>query len=165
VQLVTSESTLIHSPWLGDVDRSPDCELYFPAGLPGFEALRRFLPVEIPAQRPLVYLQSVENSDICFVTLPVLVIDSSFDLKLCEEEKNQLGISAESTPVIGEDVLCLAMLMPAGETVEANLSAVVVVNLHNGFGIQCTPPFEECAIRRLTLSGDAMPQNGWTRIC
>ena len=38
----------IHSPWLGDVESDPQCELLFPAGLPGFEEQHRMLPVEIP---------------------------------------------------------------------------------------------------------------------
>src|SRR6185437_1157974 len=54
----------IHSPWLGDLEWDPECEILFPCGLPGFEDEHRILPVEIPAQRPLVYLQSIENTAI-----------------------------------------------------------------------------------------------------
>ncbi len=43
--------------------------------MPGFEEQRRMIPVEIPSQRPLVYLQSLESDEICFVALPVYVID------------------------------------------------------------------------------------------
>ena len=56
----------------------PNSELLFPAGLPGFEAERGMLPVEIPAQKPLVYLQSLTNPEVCFVSLPVFIVDPGF---------------------------------------------------------------------------------------
>ena len=46
----------------------------FPEGLPGFERERRFLPLEMPDQHPLVFLQSAATPALCFVTLPVLAV-------------------------------------------------------------------------------------------
>ena len=62
------------------------------------------MPVEIPAQRPLVYLQSLECAEICFVALPVYVIDPAFQLRLSEEERVLLQLPEDSDPVIGADV-------------------------------------------------------------
>jgi flagellar assembly factor FliW len=143
----------IRSKWLGEVALDPDCELYFPSGLPGFEDERRFVPVEIPAQRPLVYLQSVINADICFVSLPVFVIKRDFDLHISEDERCELQLPEMMQPRIGEDVLCLALLLPSGETVEANLNAAIVINLHNRRGIQCIPSVQSSASFRLSKNG------------
>lgn len=133
-------STKIHSPWLGDIDSDPQCELFFPLGIPGFEDQRRIIPVEIPAQRPLVYLQSADKPEICFVALPVFVIDSAFRLQISEEEMAVLKLPETPCPAIGTDVLCLALLAPSGRTVQTNLGATVVINLHNRCGVQCVPP-------------------------
>ena len=58
---------MIRSPWIGEIEWDAQCDLLFPAGLPGFEDVRHMIPVEIPAQRPLVYLQSLEHPDVvCF---------------------------------------------------------------------------------------------------
>jgi flagellar assembly factor FliW len=149
----------IHSPWLGDVESDPQCELLFPAGLPGFEEERRMLPVEIPAQRPLVYLQSVESAEICFVALPVYVIDPEFKLRISDEEQLVLQLPGDCDPVIGVDVLCIALLMPSGETVEANLKTPVVINLHNRRGVQCVPQAGSSACFRLSAG------SGWTALC
>jgi flagellar assembly factor FliW len=131
------ENQIIRSRWLGDIESDPQAELFFPAGLPGFEEERRILPVEIPSQRPLVYLHSVGNPEICFVSLPVFVIDPGFRLGLSDEERYALQLPDHGDPVIGVDVLCLALLVPSGRTVRVNLNAPVVINLNNSRGVQC----------------------------
>jgi flagellar assembly factor FliW len=117
------------------------------------------LPVEIPAQRPLVYLQSLESAEICFVGLPVYVIDPAFQLHLSDEERTILQLLEDCAPVIGADVLCVALLRPSGHSVEANLKAAIVINLHNRRGVQCVPPAGVSACFRLSAD------NGWTALC
>lgn len=154
-----SAPALIHSPWLGDIESDPQCELLFPAGLPGFEEQRRMLPVEIPAQRPLLYLQSLDSAEICFVALPVYVIDPEFQLRISDEERSLLQLPEDRDPVIGADVLCVVLLMRSGRTVQANLNAAVVINLHNRRGVQCVDPSGVSAGFRLS------PDSGWTALC
>ncbi len=149
----------IHSPWLGDVESDPVCELLFPCGLPGFEEHHRMLPIEIPAQRPLVYLQSLDCVEVCFVALPVYVIDPAFQLRISDEDRFILGLSENCEPVIGVDVLCLALLRKAGNSVEANLNASIVINLHNQRGVQCVPPTGTSAYFRLSAD------DGWAALC
>jgi flagellar assembly factor FliW len=127
---------VIHSRWLGEIESDPRSELTFPAGIPGFENELRILPVEIPSQRPLVYLQSIIHPDICFAALPVFVIDPLFRLRLSEEERLLLQLPEVCDPVVGTDVLCLALLMSSGDAVRVNLNAPVVINLHNARGVQ-----------------------------
>ena len=153
------DSRTIHSPWLGDVESDPQCELLFPAGLPGFEDQTRMLPVEIPAQRPLVYLQSVERAEICFVALPVYVIDPAFQLRVSDEDRSILQLEEDCDPVIGADVLCLVLLRPSGHSVEANLNASIVINLHNRRGVQCVPA------AGLSSQFRRLDDSGWTVLC
>ena len=89
------------------------------------------IPIEIPAQRPIVYLQSLEQPEVCFVCMPVLVIDPVFRLSLSDEERATLALAAGETPVLGQDVLCLGLLLPSGDTVEVNLAAPIVISLLN----------------------------------
>jgi flagellar assembly factor FliW len=154
-----TDSRTIHSPWLGDVESNLQCELLFPCGLPGFEEHRRMVPVEIPAQRPLVYLQSLESPEVCFVALPVYVIDPAFQLHISEEDRYILQLPEEAEPAIGVDVLCLALLRKSGHSVEANLNASVLINLHNGRGVQCVPPAGISACFRLSAD------DGWRALC
>jgi flagellar assembly factor FliW len=156
---MTTLQPAIQSPWLGDIELDRDCEILFPAGLPGFEDERRIVPVEIPVQRPLVYLQSVENVRVCFVALPVYVIDAGFQLNIPDEERSVLQLAEGACPVIGEDVLCLVLLMPSGDSVQVNLGSPIVINLHNRRGVQCVGAGDPAAGYRLSAD------NGWTRLC
>jgi len=149
----------LQSPWLGEVELNNECTLEFPSGMPGFEEHHRMMPVEIPAQRPLVYLQSLDSAEVCFVALPVYVIDPLFHLHLSDEERLTLQLPENEEPVLGDDVLCLALLMPAEHSVAANLNTPIVINLHNRRGVQCTEPAGLPAT--FTLSDDA----GWIASC
>ena len=146
-------NAVIQSRWLGEIESDPRSELIFPAGIPGFENDRRILPVEIPSQRPLVYLQSVIHPDICFASLPVFVIDPGFRLRLSDEERSLLQLPESSDPVVGTDVLCLALLMSSGDAVRVNLNAPVVINLHNSRGIQSIATDRAAGYFRLDPSG------------
>ena len=152
-------SQVIHSRWLGTIEYESRAELSFPSGIPGFEEERRMLPIEIPAQRPLVYLQSLSRPEICFASLPVFVIDSGFRLTLSEEERLTLDLAEDCVPVIGSDVLCLALLMSDGDAVRTNLGAPVIVNLHNSRAVQCMPARNGEAFYRLEKTGR------WERLC
>jgi flagellar assembly factor FliW len=158
------ECVRMMSPHLGEIQWETGCELQFPGGLPGFEQHHRMVPVEIPSQRPLIYLQSAEQPGVCFVTLPVLTICPGFDLHLSDDDLTLLdfdrsGLSDREAPALGTDVLCLALLFPSGPTVKTNLDAPIVINLHNSRGIQ--------AISTATVAGSyRLSQSGvWEAIC
>jgi flagellar assembly factor FliW len=151
----------VESPWLGEITWETGCELLFPCGLPGFEQLRRMVPVEIPSQRPLIYLQSALDPGICFLTLPVLTVYPAFMLQLSEDDFGLLGFDqislAAESPALGTDVLCLALLVPLGPTVQTNLDAPIVINLHNGRGVQAVSPHGSSGSYRLSREGEWVP--------
>jgi flagellar assembly factor FliW len=149
----TAASQVVHSQWLGEIEFGPNSELFFPAGLPGFEGEHGMLPVEIPAQKPLVYLQSLTNPEICFVSLPVFIVDSGFRLHLSDEERSILQLSGDGDPAIGVDVLCLALLIASFGTVRVNLNAPVVINLHNSRAVQCVSADTDGGFYRLAENG------------
>jgi flagellar assembly factor FliW len=120
----------------GRISYQEDSSFHFPGGLPGFEQARSFLPLSFPDSQPLIFLQSLEEPGLCFITLPVLAADPNYRLEVSPEDLGVLGLSARQQPKIGADVLCLAMLSlrEAGPT--ANLLAPIVVNLRNHRSVQ-----------------------------
>jgi flagellar assembly factor FliW len=152
------------SPYLGEISWETGCELQFPTGFPGFEQQRRMIPVEIPSQRPLIYLQSAEQPRVCFLALPVLTVDPSFELRLSDDDRSllefdQVHLPSDQSPALGTDVLCLALLVPFGCTVQTNLDAPIVINLHNGRGIQAVSAPGVTGSYRLSRNGD------WESVC
>src|SRR6185503_10963638 len=94
----------------GTIDYDPDSELEFPSGLPGFDSRRRFVAVRFVESDPLIYLQSLEDPALCFVTMPILSVDPRYRLKVTSEDLGQIGLQSARQPKIGEDVLCLTVL-------------------------------------------------------
>jgi len=121
----------------GEIEYSEDAVMHFSEGLFGFESETRFLPIEVPALHPILFLQSVQRPGLCFITMPILVIDPAYRLAVSPYDLELAGLPAGRLPVIGEDVLCLAILtLHKDGPTTANLIAPLVINLHNRKAVQ-----------------------------
>ena len=120
----------------GNVEFDDASVVIFPAGLPGFEERRRFLALHFQESAPIVYLQSLEDDGLCFVTLPLLTIEPDYQLHVCDEDLQSVGLSAGRQPAIGSDVLGLAVVSIRESALTANLLAPVVINLKNRHAVQ-----------------------------
>jgi flagellar assembly factor FliW len=89
---------------------------------------------------PLVYLQSLEDPALCFITMPILAADPCYKLRVNGEDLEQLGLSQSRQPRIGEDVLCLTVVSVRETGPTANLLAPIVVNLRNRKAVQAVSP-------------------------
>ena len=121
---------------LGAISWEPASEIEFPCGLPGFEDRRRFVAVHFGHTDPLIFLQSVEDAALCFITLPVRAVEPDYRLSVREEDLGLVGLPTERAPRIGEDVHCLAVLSIRETGTTANLLAPVIVNLKNLKAVQ-----------------------------
>ena len=124
----------------GSIPYEPGSEVQFPCGLPGFEDRRRFVVVRLPESDPLIYLQSLEDPELCFITMPILAVDPQYQLKVSGEDLGLLGLSPARRPRIGEDVLCLTVLSMKEDGPTANLLAPVVVNVRSLRAVQAISP-------------------------
>jgi flagellar assembly factor FliW len=149
VTAAMARSFFLSSTSLGDLEWAADSELWFSHGLPGFEQEQRLVPIEIPAQRPLVYLHSATDASICFMALPVHSIAPDLQVQLLPDDYRALDLDPAIEPVAGQDILCLALLGPAEcgiqpgviqtGIIQTNLSSPVVINLHNHRAHQLIP--------------------------
>ena len=120
----------------GTIFFAPESVFEFPLGLPGFEDRRRFVPVQNPRTAPILFLQSLEEPSLCFTTLPMLVVDPRYRLRMMEQDLEVLRFPLDYQPRIGADVLCLAVLSIRESGTTANLLAPVVGNLKNYRAVQ-----------------------------
>jgi len=130
------ETQRLETQRFGRIAYEPESVIVFSAGLPGFEDRHRFLAVQLPDTKPLVFLQSLEDPGLCFATLPVLAVEPRYRLRLGGEDLERLGFSGGLQPRIGADVLCLAILSLRSSGPTANLLAPVVVNVKNLKAVQ-----------------------------
>ena len=108
----------------------------FPRGLPGFESRRRFLAIRQERTAPLVFLQSLEDPELCFTTAPVRAVEPRFRLKLSEEDRAAAGLSPAHKPRLGKDVWALGIVTVRESGPTVNLLAPLVINLHSLRAVQ-----------------------------
>jgi flagellar assembly factor FliW len=108
----------------------------FPVGIPGFENERQFVCIEKPALRPLIFLQSTLNSDLCFITIPARSVEPGYELDLPPDELRVLGVEGPGESQ-ASDLACLAIvcLAESGEAT-ANLLGPVVLSRETRKGVQ-----------------------------
>ena len=121
----------------GEMDYPEEAAISFPGGLFGFEEERRFVLIENPSARPIVFLQSLATPGLCFIALPARVVDPEYRLEMAPEDCEQLGRPPEDPPAIGGDLLCLALLtVRPGVPSTANLLAPVVIDMRERKAVQ-----------------------------
>jgi flagellar assembly factor FliW len=121
-------------------------EFAFPNGLPGFPCETTFLPVEIPEQLPLLYLQSLRTPDLCFVALPARCIVADYELSPNAEDLAFIGLGPDAKP--DSEMLCLALVCFGEDgTVSANLRAPIIISVKNRTGVQMIQTEDRYPIR------------------
>jgi flagellar assembly factor FliW len=136
----------VYSRDFGAIDYQSGDPFVFPGGLPGFPNETAFLPVEVPEQIPLLYLQSLATPDLCFVSLPARCIVSDYDLSPNSDDYARIGLSPDVRP--GPQMLCLALVCFTEDgSAAANLRAPIIINLQNRTGIQTIQSDDRYPIR------------------
>lgn len=133
----------IETARFGNFDLKDSKVISFPDGLPGFEALREFIILEIPETRPLYWLQSTENK---FISLPVIIPFELLDDYFLEIRENELkGLQVDNK----NDLLVLNVVVIPEDTTKmtANLAAPIVINLKLGIGRQIVIDAADLPIR------------------
>ena len=121
--------------YFGTVSYEAGAAVEFPAGLPGFEDCRRFLPIEEAARLPLIFMQSLEQPGLCFLTLHVGAIDPGYRLKMSAEDMASVGF--DQPPGTAVDMVCLAVMsVDYARAPTVNLLAPIVVNPRTGRAVQ-----------------------------
>jgi flagellar assembly factor FliW len=123
--------------YFGAVDYQETDVVQFPSGLPAFEEETQFVAMEPPAQAPLVFLQSLRNSSLCFLALPVLTIDPDYRLQMTPEDLHSLNLEPGHQPGLRDGVICLALIAIAEDGfISANLLAPIVIHAGGHWGVQ-----------------------------
>jgi flagellar assembly factor FliW len=103
--------------------------IQFPGGLPGFESHTRFTLIAPPSASPLLFLQSLDSPELCFLTTPVDAVDPEYQLELTPADRHEF--------VMSNDLIALAIVTaPEQGPATANLLAPIVIDSRQRIGIQ-----------------------------
>ena len=120
---------------LGQIEYDASAIVTFPKGLAGFEMETSFVPIEKQGYEPVVFLQSLRSPELCFVTIPMSVVDKAYQLRVMNEDMIVISASEQSSAT--EDLACLAIVcLPENGPATANLLGPVVVNRKNRVAVQ-----------------------------
>jgi flagellar assembly factor FliW len=147
----------IQSKFFGNVSFHGHDLFHFPIGLPGFEGEKEFVGIEIPDQRPVLYLQSTASQDLCLITMPVRACLNEYQLDVTPEERQLIGLEDTGLLTIGFEVACMAIVTvdESGEPT-ANLAAPLVMNLATRRCVQSFQAESDYSFQH-RLSGSAEP--------
>jgi len=127
----------VQTKYFGLLEYREDAVFEFPGGLPAFENEQRFVLIESPRYGPLVFLQSLETSSLCFLALPIQVLDRNYRLAMGSEDLKTLGLDSKRQPELGNEVVVLGLVsVQEDEPATANLMAPLVMNLKNRRALQ-----------------------------
>ncbi|MDP3000043.1 MAG: flagellar assembly protein FliW [Bryobacterales bacterium] len=145
--------------YFGEIAYLPESVIEYPVGLPGFENERRFLLIEQELNKPLVFLQSLSRPELCFITVPVQGILPDYELTLTAEELHTLELAEDRQPVVGEDVIHLAIVSLAEDRpATANLLAPIVINWRKRLAVQSVQADSSYSHQHPLLARDLEPQ-------
>lgn len=129
----------------GEIEYAEDSVLEFPVGLPAFEQEHRFVMIQQPATEPVIFLQSLADPGLSFVTVPVTLVDPSFSLDAPADELEAIG-------AVSQPVVLAIVTIPRDGHITANLMAPILVNpvtrramqyIQSGTRYSCQHPLED----------------------
>ncbi|HUK19474.1 MAG TPA: flagellar assembly protein FliW [Bryobacteraceae bacterium] len=119
---------MLHAMHFGAIPVDELATIEFPEGLPGFESCRRFVPLESAGGPGLIFLQSLEQPQLCFITLPLRSLWPDYELAISAEERDLLGLDPDQTPGPRDLILLAILSFTEGQDPTANLLAPVVIH-------------------------------------
>jgi flagellar assembly factor FliW len=127
----------VKTEYFGTMTYREESVFDFPAGLPAFLNEKRFVPIESPPHSPMLFLQSMIQPALCFLALPIQVVDAEYRLAVSREDLVFLDLPSDRQPLIESEVAVLVLLsLHGGLPATANLMAPIVVNLKTRRALQ-----------------------------
>ena len=123
---------LINTKFLESIEIEEKDIISFEHGLPGFNTLHDFVLLPVEGNAALNYLQSIEQTDICFILMNPFLIIEDYEINISEEVVANLKIEKP------EDT-CLYSTLTITENIKditANLAAPIIINTVNNKAAQ-----------------------------
>ncbi len=122
----------IKTKFFGEMEIDEKGIINFERPLLAFETNNRFALIDGMNDLVFTFMQSLDEPDLCFLTIPPALVIEQYDIELSEDIVKILGLDSP------DDVL-LFNIVTVPENVEemtVNLKAPIVVNIKNGKAAQ-----------------------------
>ena len=121
----------IKTKYFGEIQIDEKQIIDFPEGIPGFQDDKQYIIIR-DEDTDFTFFQSLKTEDLCFITLPPVLIVGDYGFDISKETVEKLELEK------AEDVLVYSILnIPEDyKKMTANLKAPVIINIKNNKGIQ-----------------------------
>ncbi|MEZ5627062.1 MAG: flagellar assembly protein FliW [Rhodocyclaceae bacterium] len=128
----------IESAAFGSIDVQADQIIEFPAGLPGFEACKRFTFLQTGEHSSVLQMQGVDDPSVVFSVTDPAALGVNYELTLSDADVAALGLTQPEDATVAVIVRQAAVDAgtPADAGLKANFMAPLVVNTATRRGIQ-----------------------------
>ena len=116
----------------GKIEINKNDIIEFPQAVPGFPAEKEFVLFPIGEDSPFIVLQSVNNSDLAFITIEPGNYLKGYEFEISDELANKLKIESNEDLL----VISIATIKDEIENMTINLAAPVIINLKENLGKQ-----------------------------
>jgi len=122
---------LINTKHFGEIDISEEEILTFPDGIYGFENSHRFaLLTDVEGENVFMWLQSIDDGDLCFVVISPAVVAPEYSPRI--SEKSLKTINA------GPDLHLLTIVVLYDDVTKStvNLQSPIIINMEEKLAVQ-----------------------------
>lgn len=133
----------------GKIEIKEDDIIEFPQAIPGFPEEKEFVLFPLADDSPFIILQSVNNSDLAFITIEPGNFIEDYEFEVNDSVVDRLRIEDN------EDILVLAIatIKDELENMTVNLAAPIVINLKEDLGKQVILDREDFSVKYHLFAG------------
>jgi flagellar assembly factor FliW len=107
---------------LESVSVKQDNVIHMPAGLLGFESIKRFVLLSNPEDAPFLWFQVIDDPSLAFLVLPPFGAIADYQPEISDEDCAYLKLKSPS------DALIYNVVTMRGESATVNLKGPIVIN-------------------------------------
>ena len=134
----------IQTTRFGEIPVSEDGIYFFPEGLLGFGAFKKYFTLENPSGGPFEWLQSVDAPNLAFVVCDPLLFRPEYRIKVKREDLESIKLED-----IADAIVRVVLVVPKGrpELMTANLQGPIVFNKRDMLAKQLVLPGDKYGTR------------------
>ena len=146
-----TEKMRIQTLRFGELEVSREQVFEFSMGILGFSHLKAFVIIDLERQKPLKWLQSIDDPSTAFVLGDPLLIDSSYCAEVKRDDLTLLGEFRDDDLVLS----VILTITDRPEDITANLCAPLIFNLANRRGMQYVLNDQKYPVRHRVFQGSS----------
>jgi len=138
----------INTKYFGEIDIAEDKVYNFPEGIPGFEKEKKFIIIfHEDENSPFQWLQSVNNTDLAFVTIDPYSVIPDYEVEVSDDEVKILDIQ----DIADVTLLSIVVVPEDFNQISANLLAPIILNTKNHKAKQVTMNTNKYKVRQYII--------------